>query len=64
MVCRWWGKTTPVVDMAYRHWESLAATITSEGTTEEDIVIEHNLLLLFLSWKHTCPVAATTKHSS
>ena len=50
--------------MAYRHWESLAATITSEGTTEEDIVIEHNLLLLFLSWKHTCPVAATTKHSS
>ena len=43
--------------------KSLAAPATSEGTTEKDITKEHHLLLLFLPWEHTCPSAATAKHS-
>ena len=31
----------------------LAAPVTSEGTTEESIATEHQLLLLPLLWKHT-----------
>lgn len=42
--------------------EPLSAPTTSEGTIE-DIVMEHHLLLLLLLWEHTCPAAATAKHS-
>ena len=44
--------------------EPLAAPATSEGTTEEDIAMEHHLLLLSLpAREHTCPAVATAKLS-
>ena len=43
--------------------EPLAAPTMLEGTTEEDFVMEHQLLLLSLSWEHMHPAAATAKCS-
>ena len=66
MVYRWWGQTTTVISESRgRHGPpplrvpeqaQLAALITSEGTTEEDIVTKHQL---FLPREDTCPAAAT-----
>ena len=73
MVCRWWGQTTTVIsDFRGGHGplplevpkqEPLAVPTTSEGTTEEDTVTKHHLLLLSLPWEHTRPSAATAKRS-
>ena len=41
----------------------LAAPVTSEGTTVENIVTEHHLLLLSLLWEFTRPATATAKCS-
>ena len=43
--------------------EVLAAPTTSQGTTEEDIAIEHHQLFLSLHWEHTCPTASTAECS-
>ena len=63
MVCRWQGQTTTVISdsrggcgpppLGISEQKSLAAPITSEGTTEKDIEKEHHLLLLSLPWEHT-----------
>ena len=56
---RWmWPTTTRSCEQA-----PLVAPITSEGTTEEGILIEQHLLLLLLPWEYTGPAAATSKHS-
>ena len=73
MICMWQGQTTTVISdsrgecgsllMGIPEQEPLAAPITSEGTTEEDIAMKYHLLLLLLPWEHTCSAAATAKHS-
>ena len=73
MVCRWWGQTTAFISdfrgelglspLGIRDQAPLAVPISSEGNTEENVVIEHYLLLLSLSWELTHPAAATAKCS-
>lgn len=73
MVYRRRGKTTAVIPdsrgecspltLEIPEQKSLATPTTSEGTTEKDIVTEHHLLLLLLTWEQTCPTAATAQHS-
>ena len=71
--CRWQEPTTIVIPdsrgehgpmpLAISEQKSLAAPITSESITEKDTLTEHHLMLLSLPWEHTCPAAATIKHS-
>ena len=73
VLCRWQGQTATVIPdsrgghgpppLGIPEKKSLAVPTTSEGTTEKDIAMEHHLLLLLLPWEHTCPAAATAKHS-
>ena len=66
MVCNWWRKSTTVISdyrgghaplpLGIPEQEPLAAPTTSEGTTEEDVVMENCLLLLLFPWEHTHPV--------
>ena len=72
MVCRWQGQTTAVItdsrgghgplQLGIPEKEPRAAPATSEGTTEEDIAMEHHLLLISLPWKYTHPGTATGKY--
>ena len=73
MVCRWWGQITTVISdprgghgpltLGIPKKKPPAAPGPSEGNTKEELAMEHYLLLLSLPWEHTCPVAATAKHS-
>ena len=63
MVYRWWVQTTAVISdsrgghgpppLGIPEQKPLAAPTNSEGTTEEDVVTEHHLLLLSFHWEHT-----------
>ena len=73
MVYRWQGQTTLLIPdsrggnglppLGVHEQVPLVVLITSEGTTEEDIVTEHHLLLLSLPWELTYPATATAKCS-
>ena len=69
MVYRWWGQTTAVITdsrggcdllpLRVPEGAPLVASVSSEGTTEEDIVTEYHLLMHSLPWELTHPAAAT-----
>ena len=71
MVYRWQGQTTAVISgsrsghdvptLGVHHQAPLAVPGTSEGTTEEGTVTEHNLLLFSLPWEFTHIATATAK---
>ena len=71
--CRWQEQTTTVIPnfrgghdpslLGIPEQKSIAASNTSEGITEKDIMRDHHLRMLSLHQEHTRPAAATAKCS-